>query len=231
MKTVGYASYCCTKDMRRVLDRANEHADSHQYDFDEKWFVFQRCGGPEEFERVKGFNVIQILDADYPEILHHFGIKYPDPVLDELTHGWGAPHFYAHHLVNLLSVLRSANTDYIVFADGDCYISKSPKEGPSWILEGMRILEADPSVFVVSPSDGRPHEDRDRMMSQQMFLINTKRFREMEFIPWDGKFVDGGPFQEFYGLLEGWIFRHMVKHDLYRHLLPPKYRWWHLEFH
>jgi hypothetical protein len=69
------------------------------------------------------------------------------------------------------------------------------------------------------------------MMSQQMFLVNANKMRQMEFIPWDGKFIDGGPFQEFYALLEGFIHRYMKKNNLYRYLLGQEYRWWHLEWH
>jgi hypothetical protein len=69
------------------------------------------------------------------------------------------------------------------------------------------------------------------MMSQQMFLINRKAFLAMEFLPWDGLFMDNGPFAPFYFLMEGRIHRHMVKHDLYRYLLPPQFRWFHEGFH
>lgn len=226
--TVAHASFCCAKDRARSMAVFQAHEASHRYQFDEKWQVFQRC---EPFDLPPSFKRIIIEPGDYAEILGAFGIQYPNETLSELTHGWGAPHFWAHHMVNHLAVLRNAESDYIVFADGDCYV-KDQMEGTSWVDVGINTLENNPEMFLVSPSDGRPDGGPDRMMSQQMFLVNRKRFLEMEFIPWDGKFIEGGPFQEFYGLLEGWMYRHMVKHNLYRYVLPKEIaRWWHLEWH
>lgn len=224
--TVSYGTFCCAKDKDRVLAIAKSSMESHAYPFDEKFFVFQRCDG----EAPEGFKQLNISKEDYPSILHAFKIKYPDAVAEYITHGWDAPHFFAHHLVNHLKVLQNATSDYIAFSDGDCYIKEQP-EGVSWIEEGIRILETNSKVFVVSPSDGRPDGGSDRMMSQQMFLINRKRFLEMEFIPWDGLFLDNGPFAPFYFLMEGVIYRYMVKYDFFRFVLPPQFRWWHLEFH
>jgi hypothetical protein len=132
-------------------------------------------------------------------------------------------------MVNHLETLRRASTDYIAFADGDCYIMETPKT-PTWIERGIEILESDPKVFVVSPNDGG-QERYEHIMSQQMFLINRKRFREMDFIPWDGKFIEGGPFQEYYGLLEGWIGRYMASRGLFRYVLSPSHRYWHKAWH
>lgn len=225
--TVAYSSFCCFKDHARVESRFAENLDSHKYPFDEKFMVYQRCVSM--FEPPAGVLKAHIFDQDYPGLLNAFGIKNPDPVLDELTHGWGAPHYWQHHMVNHLKTLQIAKSDYIAFADGDCYIKESPADH-SWIDRGIEILESDPRAFVVSPNDGG-EERIESIMSQQMFIINRKRFLEMEFIPWDGKFIEGGPFQEYYGLLEGWIARYMAKNNLYRYVLPPAYRYWHLAYH
>ncbi len=223
--TVAYSSYCCTKDRARSEANYVQHMESHGYPFDEVFQVFQRC---EPFPLDPRFKGIEIRSEDYPAILDSVGIKHPDPELDELTHGYTAPHYWQHHIVNLVKSAQVATSDYIVLADGDCFIKEQPS---SWIYEAIRILQSDPSVFVVSPSDGRPKAEIDRMMSQQMFMVNRKRFAEMEHIRWDGKFIEGGPFQEFYALEEGYIYRYMQKHDLKRLLLPPVWRWWHKEWH
>ena len=228
MPTIAYASFCCPKDRDRAEKSYMDHMYSHGFVFDEKFMVFQRC---EPFELRPIFKPLPIKEEDYKGILASVGVPYPDDVLSELTHGWTANHYFAHHLVNHIVASQAASSDYLVFADGDCCITETPVGGPTWVEEGIRILERDDSVFVVSPSDGRPHGGKDRMMSQQMFLVNRKRFRHMEFIPWDGKFIDGGPFQEFYGLLEGFIYRHMVKYNLYRYVLPQTWRWQHKEWH
>jgi hypothetical protein len=228
MKSVSYATYCCKKDMDRVLGSFLSHVETHKHTFDEKFLVGQRLEKDIELFGTD-FKFVPIQEQDYSSILWAFGIKYPDPVLDELTHGWGAPHFWAHHMVNHLQTLILCESDYIVFADGDCYLKESPTSH-SWVEKGIKILEADPSIFVVCPNDGGP-ERLEKIMSQQMFLVNRKRMLEMEFIPWDGRFIEGGPFQEYYGLLEGWIGRYLAKHNLWRAVMSPEYRWWHLEWH
>lgn len=226
--TVAYSTFCCSKDRARVLERQEEHRNSHGYPFDEMFLIFQRCevapflAGTECGPFYEG-----ILEKDYPKILNAFGIKNPDPVLDELTHGWNAPHYWQHHMVNHLKTVQSAKSDYIVFADGDCYIKE---QVGCWVDVAIGILQTHPEVFVVSPNDGG-QQRHETIMSQQMFLVNRKRFLEMEFIPWDGKFIEGGPFQEYYGLLEGWIARYMAKNKLSRYVLGPEYRYWHLEWH
>ena len=225
--TVTYASFCCAKDMERALVTCQEHADSHAFPFEERILAFQRCGYG--VDKPKGFRNLLISMDDYPRLMAYFGIEWPNPVLDELTHGWSAPHFWGHHMVNHLQSSLVANSDYIVFADADCHMKEQPA-GQSWIDRGIEILKSDPKAFLVSPCDGGP-ERYESIMSQQMFLINRQRFLEMQFIPWDGTFIEGGPFQEYYGLLEGWIARHMAKNNLFRYVLGPTYRYWHKEWH
>lgn len=227
MKTIAYASFCCQKDRERSFLHYQDHMYSHGYVFDEKFHVFQRC---EPFKLATIFNPITIGVEDYSTILGSYGIQYPNETYSELTHGFSGPHFWAHHMVNHLAAARFAKSEYIVFADGDCFMESQPI-GKNWVIEGIKLLESDPTIFCVSPSDGRPTHGKDPMMSQQMFLVNRKQFMEMEFIPWDGKFIEGGPFQEFYALLEGFIYRHMKRSGLYRYLLPIEYRWRHLEWH
>ena len=240
--TVAYASYCCSKDRERFVKTQGSHILSHNYPFDELFQVFQRCDFPEGqhsfdipegyFDKIKGVHTrIKIKEEDYPKILGHFGIKYPDEVADKWTHGWTASHFWAHHCVNLLRAAMSAESDYIVFADGDCNMRDQLEGGPSWVEVGIGTLENNPEMFVVSPSDGRPHGGPDRIMSQQLFIVNRKRFLEMEFIPWDGNFMEGGPMAEYYFMMEGRIDRHMRKHNLFRYVLPLTYRYWHGAWH
>lgn len=223
--TVAYSTFCCAKDKYKVVENMRRHRESHKYEFDENFLIVQRAGMG--LINPSPFKIRFINDLDYPVLMKKFGIKYPDPVLDELTHGWDAAHFWAHHCVNHLKTALEATTDYVVFADGDCFMKETPEE--SWISEGISLLENHANVFVVSPNDGG--EARlEHIMSQQMFLINRKRFLEMEFIPWDGTFIPGGPFQEYYGLMEGWIGRYMAKNGIYRAVLPPKWRYWHRQW-
>jgi hypothetical protein len=234
MSTVAYASFCCQKDMERVLSCYVEHVKSHAYGFAEHFLIFQRCAPLVAKESIKinlpGQNsFVHIADEDYPGILGGFQIEYPNKVLDELTHGWGAPHFWAHHMVNHLKAALLATSDYIVFSDGDCFIKNQPAE-QTWISEGIDYLQTNPDFFVVSPNDGSPMR-LETTMSQQMFLVKRSEFLNMEFIPWDGKFIEGGPMQEYYGMLEGWIGRYLLKSGRRRFVLPPEFRYWHLGFH
>lgn len=226
MPTVSHASYCCAKDRERARENYISHLKSHRYDFSEAYQIFQRC---EPFLLIDGVTPIEIRDEDYPEIMDSIGVPFPDERYGELTHGWGGPHYYAHHIVNLVKAAQTANTDYIVLADCDCYIKDQP-ENHTWIDEGIKLLESRPDLFLISPSDGGP-ERLEHIMSQQMFLIDRIKFLKMDWIPWDGTFIDGGPFQEFYALTEGFVYRHMKKNKLWRYVLGQQYRAWHEAWH
>lgn len=226
MNSVSYASYCCAKDRDRSEANYVQHMESHQFQFAEAFQVFQRC---EPFPLDPRFTGIEIKEEDYPAIMQSIGVPFPDPVMDELTHGWSGPHYYCHHLVNLAAAARAATSEYIILADGDCFMKEQP-EGRSWIEEGIRFLETYPDVFVVSPNDGGP-ERRETIMSQQMFLVNREKFVAMEYIPWDGTFIEGGPFREYFALTEGFVHRHMQKNKMCRYVAPPQWRYWHAEWH
>ena len=174
--------------------------------------------------------MIKIEEKDYPYILGRFGIPHRDPVLSELTHGWDNGHYYEHHLVNHLAHLLKATADYIVFSDADCQMIRQP-EGKSWIERGIEILQQYPEVLIAAPSDGGPEYNRllddgtrlTQTVSQQLFMADRRRLLEMDFtnLPWDGQFrAPYGPFQEFYGLYEGHLWRWMDKYGLYRAVLP-----------
>ena len=241
MPTVGYASYCCQKDRERFIKTQGNHILSHNFNFYEIISIYQRCefvfDGNKSFELPESYfkkiwgthSRIGISEKDYPIILGHFNVMWPDPVADKWTHGWSGSHFWAHHCVNLMRAAIFSISDYIVFSDGDCHMKDQP-EGKSWIDEGLRILESNPDIFVVSPSDGRPNAERDRIMSQQLFLVDRKKFLEMEYIPWDGT-MPFGPMAEYYFMMEGRIDRFMRKHNLFRYVLPLEYRYFHEAWH
>lgn len=248
MPSVTLATHCHSRDLPRLHAPGvlEELIGCHQYPFDEILVIHQRCEGIrwwEEFPRedIPGVKVFEVNENDYQEILSRFGIPHKDPILSELTHGWDAPHYYEHHCVNHCAEILTTSTDYIVFTDTDCRIvSQPPYE--SWVEAGISLLEMHSDIFIVAPSDGG-HEhtqmlgDGTRLtqtVSQQIFMGRTKQLKELDFtnLQWDGKFdAPYGPFQEFYGLFEGWMFRHMRANGLYRAVLPEQYRYWHDEWH
>lgn len=247
MTTVTLATYCHERDMPRLHAHGALESliNCHGYPFDEIIVIHQRC--PDPYELPTGglydqIEVYHILESDYPDILGRFGIPHRDPMLSENSHGWDAPHYYEHHCVNHCKVILEAKTDYIVFNDADCRMIAQP-DGQSWISKAIELMETRDDVFIVAPSDGG-HEyvkllpDGTRLtdtVSQQLFIGKTTWLREMDFtnLKWDGKF-DGpyGPFREWYGMMEGHLWRWMRhKGDLYRAVLPEQWRYWHGAYH
>lgn len=243
--SVTLATHCHSRDLPRLHAPGvlEELISCHQYPFDEFILIHQRCKGIkwwEEFhhEDIPGSMVFDVNKEHYEEILSRFGIPHKDPILSELTHGWDAPHYYEHHCVNHCAEIMYATSEYIVFTDADCRIINQPD---SWVAKGIEILDKYPEAFIVAPSDGGQEfnfvADGCRFtqtVSQQIFMGRTKQLKGLDFtnLQWDGKFdAPYGPFQEFYGLFEGWMFRHMRANGLYRAVLPEDYRYWHGEWH
>jgi hypothetical protein len=242
MTTVTLATHCHSRDLPRLHAPGvlEELISCHGFPFNEILVIHQRCEGLQySIPKDDYILVLDIPEIEYPHILNSFGIPHLDPVGIELTHGWDAPHYYEHHCVNhCREIIASRQYDYIVFTDADCRIVNQPD---SWIAKGIEILEKYPEAFIVAPSDGGQEfnfvADGCRFtqtVSQQIFMGRTKQFKELDFtnLQWDGKFdAPYGPFQEFYMLFEGWMFRYMRANNLYRAVLPESYRYWHLEYH
>ena len=239
--TVTLATHCHARDLPRLHAPGvlEELINCHNYPFDEILVTHQRIGDlPYTLPDDSRIKVLDIATEDYPIILSGFGIPHLNPVGIELTHGWNGPHYYEHHCVNHCAEILSTNTDYIVFTDADCRIVNQPS---SWAEKGIEILENYPEAFIVAPSDGGQEfnfiADGCRFtqtVSQQIFMGRTAQFKKLDFtnLQWDGKYdAPYGPFQEFYMLFEGWMFRHMRANNLYRAVLPEQWRYWHSEWH
>lgn len=198
--------------------------ESHRHTFEEVIVVHQRCRGLECQPLDYPTRIVESEDY-YPQIFAEYGIKWPDPVLDELTHGSNAAHFWENHTQNHLIGLKEAKGEYIVFSDCDCLIIASDPE-MSWVDKGIQSLRRR-NTFCVSPSDGG-RERRIQIMSQQVFMVEAARMRSEPIgMEWDGTFISGGPFQEYYGMMEGRIGRVLTTKGLYRHILPATWRYWH----
>lgn len=240
MLTVSFCTHCHSRDLNRlhapgVLESV---IASHAYLFSEIIVVHQRCGNLSYSFNIKDGRVVSIEEKDYDRILTQFGMNPNDTRLDEITHGWTWQWYWKHHCVNHLTEILESKSDYTVFNDADCYIKSQPM---SWINKAIALLEEYPEIFMVSPSEGG-HDflirlvDGTRLMqmtSQQLFIARTKDLKSLDFtnLQWDGQFIEGGPFQEWYGLFEGWLYRHIKANNLYRAILPDSWRYWHNEWH
>lgn len=233
MPTVTLATHCYSGDVNKL--NVLELINSHQYLFDEVLIVHQRTNGKYNTTGPTDATLLTISESDYDLLLGSFGIPHRDPILSELTHGWSAAHYYEHHCVNHCLEIMAATSDYIVFNDADCKIIAQPS---SWITKAVELMESDSRIFVVAPSDGG-HEFNEMLpdgtrltqtMSQQLFLGKRSELMKMDFahLPWNGQFdAPYGPFQEFYAMMEGHIWRWMREHNLYRAVLPEQWRYWH----
>ena len=242
MSTVTLATHCHSRDLPRLHTPGvlEELISCHQFPFDEILVIHQRTGElPYTLPDDKRIQVLNIKEEDYPTLLGSFGIPHNEPRYSDITHGWNGPHFYSHHCVNHIKEIVSSTCDYIVFTDADCHIIRQPE---SWVNKGIEILENNPEVLIVAPSDGGHEFDKmlpdgtrlTQTVSQQIFMARRLDMFYMDFtnLQWDGQFdAPYGPFQEFYVLWEGWMWRWMRANDLYRAVLPEAYRYWHGEWH
>ncbi len=218
--TVDFATYCCEKDIDKLGPVFNRHVKSHGYDFDLINIIFQRTPMGVINNPVKGY---YISDVNYDQILRDNGINPDNKEADDYTHGWDAAHYWKHHCVNQLVALNKSTADYIVLADADCYMVTNT----NWVEKGIQLLKDNRKYLVISPSDGTRVAHETNIMSQQLFLCERQRMLDIDFdLPFTG-FKEGGPFAEFYFLLEGRISRYMEKHGLTRFMLSDEHRYWH----
>jgi hypothetical protein len=241
---IDFITFCHPGDYHRLY--ANtwliDMIASHEIYFDTVRIVHQRCAGLDipKPPIICDLNcgALNIIPSEtHPNILTEFGYPEEDPIASRWTHGPTGPHFYVYHNINHLIGLKVSDADYIVFSDSDCTI-KSHDPGQNWIRKGIDILQRYPEILIVSPGDGATMAEAltaegyrlTQNVSQQLFLCSRQRLKNVDFnIPWNWEFLaPGGPFQEFYYLLEGRIWRYMHKHGLWRCVLPDHVaRYWH----
>jgi hypothetical protein len=232
----------------------------HGYPFSNVIVVHQRCrdivrgkDGEIRYEGAKSIrpildipNLVFVQTEDSPNILTEFRIPENDPDADFWTHGPKSAHYWKWHVINHLNAVKASNADYIVFSDSDITMVKNGP--PSWVEKGVECLKKYPEVFMVSPDEGGAEVDRAvpegrmvKTVSQQIFLVDRKRFMEANFaVPYDSsalhedpskrkstKLAPFGPLQEFYFMLEGRIWRWIDSQGLYRLMLKPQWRYWH----
>lgn len=222
---VDFATFCYSGDAARLhaLGQLATQVNSNGWVFNNIIVVHQGCD-PADYLPFGSSHVKNVLIKPYEidEILNRFNIRLDG----QYESGTDRKHSWKYHVVNHLRAVEFSDSDYIVFADADCWMIHQPD---SWVAVGITILQADPSIFIVSPNDGEP-ERKTRRMSQQMFLARTKEFRQADFNQpgWDGNTdIPGGPMPEYWGMLEGRIELYCRQTNQFRYVLNEQYRYWH----
>lgn len=227
---VDFATFCHKGDAYRLhasLQLAIQ-VKANNYPFDNIIVVYQNCN-PQNYSPFDGFlfgaNARQIIIENIDHELSDFGIDINKPQYISDT---DKAHTYKNHVVNHIKAIQNTNADYIVFADNDCWMVRQP-EGKSWVEYGIELLQSNRDIFIVSPNDGEP-ERRTLRMSQQMFLTRVNEFRNANFNQpgWDGNVnISGGPFPEYWALLEGRMELYCKQTNQCRYVLGSEYRYWH----
>jgi len=224
---VDFATFCYSGDAHRshAPGRLTKQIASNGYNFDEVIIIHQLCN-PFDYDNPSFsdcpylLNIFVINDLD--EVLKTFGIDVDKPQYVSPT---DKAHTWKNHCANHLAAVMRSGSDYIVFADNDCWMIKQPD---SWVKRGIEALQSDPTVFIVSPNDGEP-ERKTQTMSQQMFLVRTGDFRQADFNQpgYSGNPRDYPEMPEYHAMLEGRMSYYCKSVGRYRYVLPAEYRYFH----
>lgn len=229
MTTIDFATFCFKGDAHRLYapGQLRRQVESNNYRFN-RIIVVHQCCNPADFGGFDGLEVAAPIiedEAHIDRILTEASIDLSRPQYESDT---DHAHRWRYHVVNHLWAARNSEADYIVFADSDCWMVRQPA-GVSWVDMGLAILRSNPDIFIVSPNDGEPARKTQRM-SQQMFMVKVEDFLFADWNQpgWDGNVnVPGGPFPEYWSLLEGRMELYCKIVGRHRYVLPPEYRYWH----
>ena len=141
MKKADYFTYCCHKDIDRLLESFDEHWMSHGFDFNSLNIVFQRVNNP---KGPNNYDCHIIEEKDYDTILLDNGINPDNKEAEHYTHGWNHAHYWKHHCVNHLVALENSQADYIVMSDADCHIQNQPR---SWVPLALIIMASQKQIL------------------------------------------------------------------------------------
>lgn len=179
--TVTFATKCWEKDWKQMLAGGfDRKVATIGYKFTDKFVVINN-GVPEGIK----FTPFAAVDVNDDELKEIFG-------LTEIN----------HYASGELTAIDEAVTEYLCYVQGDCLT-----EGGDWVTPGVKVLESEPNVMVVSPgSEVNTWHDKDgydHYMSDQAWLVRVKDFRTPDVYQVEG--VD--PDYPSYG---GNSFEHMV---------------------
>jgi len=230
--TVDFSTFCYAGDAHRLHapGQLRRQVESNNYPFDEVIVVYQECN-PDNYPPLHcsypvGLAVVDDIDS----ILRASGI---DLNREQYSSSVDKHHTWKQHVVNHLMAVYVSESDYIVFADNDCWMVRQPHSAQSkwpdtWVARGIDILASNPDIFIVSPNDGEP-ERKTQVISQQMFMARTNEFREADFNQsgYSGNPRDYPEMPEYHAMLEGRIHYYCKAMDKYRYVLSPEYRYFH----
>ncbi len=227
MTTVDFATFCYAGDAHRLHKpgQLEMQMSSNHYLFNRIIVVYQLCN-PDDYNPLYcSYPVSSAIIGDIDAILKSSGI---DLNREQYQSPTDKHHTWKQHVVNHLMAVNVSKSDYIVFADNDCWMIKQPSLGISWVEYGIQILANNPNVFIVSPNDGE-EERETQVISQQMFMARTDEFRQADFNQpgWDGDVTKLSELPEYAGMLEGRIHFYCKANNKYRYVLPPEYRYFH----
>lgn len=227
MTTCDFATFVYAGDIHRLYipGQLKRQVESNGYEFNQIYVVHQLCDpfvNGRTLWDICDFPLAVYMIGDIDKTLESFGIDINKPQYVSSTDNL---HTWKQHVVNHIAAIGQSKSDYIVFADSDCWIIKQPD---SWVKRGIEILEQNPDVFIVSPNDGEP-ERKTQVMSQQMFVVRTEDFRQADFNQpgWDGDVTKLSEFPEYAAMLEGRMHFYCKSVGRYRYVLPPEYRYFH----
>lgn len=226
MTTVDLATFCYAGDAHRLHapGQLEKQVSSNGYSFNQVIVVYQNCD-PDDYEMLRcPYPVNQVVIHNIDDVLRSFGV---DLEREQYQSPTDKHHTWKQHIVNHLTAVNVSQSDYIVFADNDCWMVRQPAYG-SWVELGIDVLAANSEIFIVSPNDGEPAR-RTQVMSQQMFMARTDEFRNADFNQpgWDGDVTKHPELPEYHAMAEGRIHHYCKATNKYRYVLPPEYRYWH----
>lgn len=228
MPTVDFATFCYEGDVDAMHHAVKRQVASNNYDFKTVLLVYQGCvpfehGGVPDTGFPTEFDIIHDRqEGDW--MLQQWNIDLEGQYASDTDNH----HTWKNHVINHLRACEMSYADFIVFADADCWMRSQPAD-VSWVNRAIYILKENKDVFIVSPNDGEPERKTDRF-SQQMFMVRRSVFNRANFNQpgWDGNVhVPGGPFPEYWALLEGRMALYAKHKGLCRYVLGPEFRYWH----
>ncbi len=221
--SVDFATFCYQGDAERLHygNQLDHQVMSNNYLFDNIMVIYQ---GIDPKNYLGWFKTKQIRIVDIDHELSNFGI---DIDKSQYISDTDQVHTWKNHVVNHIVTIRNTNADYIVFADADCWIVNQ-SGGKSWVDYGIKVLERDSSIFIVSPNDGE-EERKTLRMSQQMFMARVGEFRNANFNQpgYTGNPKDYDTMPEYHAMLEGRMEYHCRQSGQWRYVLGSEYRYWH----
>ena len=231
---VDFVTFCYPGDYRQLhhpgwLDKV---VKGHSFPFTNVYVLHQGMNGI-DYPPLPDY--VKIVPVDETVIEKY--IKLPDEDAEKFTGPPNRAHYYLKHVRNHAMGLEVSQADYILFQDADVFLKEDESDMTrSWITIGMEILQTNPDVLVVCPHWGgadcivsqHPWGWKCNRYSQQIFLCERQRLKNMDWeAPWDWEHLpEGGPLQEYWGMLEGRMDRYARMHGLYRAAVNS-HRYWH----